>query len=345
MIPPLSFRKGATRTGSHSCWLLGPGIPSISHGQRGADLSSRHCVPTELAPKEELPNRLVYGPFDGSERRCPPDNEIVYATDTNKVGLMTVKHDGLTVDWLGYACVRIEGEGDVVYTDPGGYGTLSGDWEVWHPDYSHPPSSPYDARDGDIVVVTHDDHYFDDGVRRVAAPDATVLVYEAVSAQGVKEEGGRDVVEPEALPYDIRRVSYGDKVRLGDAEIEVVPAYNQPDGPRVDEDGTPSHPRGFGCGYVISVDDTRCFWTGDSDAIDEHLDLDVSLFLPSIAQNFTMNRHEAADLAAALDPDLVLPIHYNTFDDLRSDSGAFVTDVASRSVPVVLDENSTRARG
>jgi L-ascorbate metabolism protein UlaG (beta-lactamase superfamily) len=69
-----------------------------------------------------------------------------------------------------------------------------------------------------------------------------------------------------------------------------------------------------------------------------HAELDVSLFCPSIASSYTMNRHEAAELAADLDPDLVLPIHYNTFDALEADSGAFAEDVAKRGVPVVLDE-------
>jgi L-ascorbate metabolism protein UlaG (beta-lactamase superfamily) len=51
-----------------------------------------------------------------------------------------------------------------------------------------------------------------------------------------------------------------------------------------------------------------------------------------------MDRHATADLAEALDPDLVLPIHYNTFEALQADSGAFAADVAGRGVPVVLDE-------
>jgi L-ascorbate metabolism protein UlaG (beta-lactamase superfamily) len=51
-----------------------------------------------------------------------------------------------------------------------------------------------------------------------------------------------------------------------------------------------------------------------------------------------MNRHEAADLAETMDPDLVLPIHYNTFAALEADSGEFAADVAKRGVPVVLDE-------
>jgi L-ascorbate metabolism protein UlaG (beta-lactamase superfamily) len=51
-----------------------------------------------------------------------------------------------------------------------------------------------------------------------------------------------------------------------------------------------------------------------------------------------MDRHDAADLAESLDPDLVLPVHYNTRDFLEADSGAFASDVAKRGVPVVLDE-------
>lgn len=255
---------------------------------------------------------------------------------------MTIRHDGLAVDWLGYACARIEGNDGIVYTDPGRYGTLTGEWESRYGDANHPSGGAYDARDGDVVLVTHDHHYDDDGVRRVAADDATVVVYESVSAAGVKDNSDRDVVEPEELPYDVRRVSYGDELSIDGIGIEVVPAYNRRDGPRADENGDVGHPRGFGCGFVAAVDGTACFWTGDSDVVDEHGGLDVSLFLPSIARSFTMNRREAASLAEELDPDLVLPIHYNTFDALRSDSAAFAGDVASRSIPVVLDEGGER---
>ena len=73
--------------------------------------------------------------------------------------------------------------------------------------------------------------------------------------------------------------------------------------------------------------------------IDEHDGLDVSIFMPSISKSFTMNRHDAADLAEDLGPDLVVPIHYNTFPALESDSGAFAADVAKRGIPVVLEES------
>lgn len=249
---------------------------------------------------------------------------------------MTVRHDNLTVEWLGYATVRIESEGGpVVYVDPGRYGTLTGEWDG---DVPHPRGREYDERDGDLVLVTHNHHYDSDGVRRVAGDDATVLVYEAVNGEEIRARG-RDVEDPDALPYDVRRVAVGDESAVGDVDVEVLPAYNHPDGRNVRANGEPVHPEGFGCGYRFAVDGTAAFWPGDSDVLSAHADLAVSLFLPPIGKNFTMNRSEAAKLAAEIDPDLVLPIHYNTFPDLESDSRAFAADVAASGVPVVLDED------
>lgn len=249
-----------------------------------------------------------------------------------------VQYGGLTVDWFGYATARIEGNDVVVYTDPGRYGTLDGTWDEKYGNADHPSGEAYEARDADVVLVTHDHHYDDDGIDRVASDDATVVVYESVSATGVKENSGRDVREPEELPYDVRRVTYGSELEISGVEIEVVPAYNRTDGPRADENGTVPHPRGFGCGFVVGVDGVSCFWPGDSDVVEEHDGLEVSILMPSISKSFTMNRHEALDLAGDLAPDLVLPIHYNTFPALESDSGAFASDVAKRGIPVVLEE-------
>jgi L-ascorbate metabolism protein UlaG (beta-lactamase superfamily) len=246
---------------------------------------------------------------------------------------MTIRHDGLLVDWLGYATLRIEGEDAVVYLDPGRYGVLDGEWEPFADDAPHPPTQDYDARDGDVVCVTHVHHYDPDGIRRVASEDATLVVYEGVDAS----DTDRDVEPPEELPYDVIRVDDEADRLVGDVPVWTVPAYNHADGPNVKADGTPIHPEGLGCGFLVSVDDTRVFWPGDSDVLEGHDSLDVSLFVPSISRNYTMDRHGAAELAEAMDPDLVLPMHYNTFGSLRGDDAAFAADVAGRGVPVVLD--------
>jgi len=247
---------------------------------------------------------------------------------------MTVRHDGITAEWLGYATLRLEGDDTVVYFDPGRYGVLTGEWEPDTPGIGHPPTQDYAPKDGDIVCVTHIHHYDPDGIRRVASEDATVVACEGINVHATD----RDLDRIADLDYEVRKVSMEADVLVDDVPIWTMPAYNHEDGRNVKDDGTPIHPKGIGCGFLVAIDDTRVFWPGDTDVLEGHAELDVSLFVPSIAQNFTMNRHEAADLAEAMDPDLVLPMHYNTFTSLEADSGAFAEDVAKRGVPVVLDE-------
>ncbi len=230
---------------------------------------------------------------------------------------MTVRHEGLRVDWLGYATVRIEGSDGVVYLDPGRYGVLD----------DHRP------RDGDVVCVTHDHHYDSEGIDRVASEDATLVVYDGVDAAGID----RDVVAPEALDRRVNRIAQDDALRVNGINVESFPAHNRSDG-HVRDDGTPYHPEGFGVGYRVRVDGLPAFWPGDTDVLDFHADLAASLLVPPIGGSFTMDREEAAALAAEVDPDLVLPVHYDTFDALETDERAFAADVAERGVPVVLED-------
>ncbi len=242
---------------------------------------------------------------------------------------------------MGYATVRIESpDGFVVYLDPGRYGVLSGEWEPpGDADVAHPEPLDYYGRDGDLVCVTHDHHYDSDAIERVAAADATVAVFEGVDADRID----RDVAPVESLPFDVVRVGEEDHLTVGDADVWTVPAYNDPDGPHA-PGGTPTHPRGMGCGFLLSLDGTTAFWPGDSDALSGFERLEVSLFLANIGGSVVMDRHEAADLAETLDPDLVVPVHYNTIDLLTTDSAAFAADVAGRGVPVALDERGDDPR-
>lgn len=250
---------------------------------------------------------------------------------------MTVTYGDLTLDWLGYATLRIEtSDGFVAYLDPGRYGVLNGEWTPGYPDSSHPESVEYDARDGDLVLVTHDHHYDSDGIERVAAPDATLVVYEAVDSSRIS----RDVLPVSDLPYEAVRPHDNDELAIDGIEIRTVPAYNRSDGPRSGPYGNVSHPEGFGCGFLLELDGTTVFWTGDTDVLDFHADLDVDVFVPPIGgTTLTMDQHEASDLAGELDPDLVVPIHYDTFPRLDADSRTFASDVAEKGIPVVLDED------
>lgn len=259
---------------------------------------------------------------------------------------MTVRYGALSLDWFGYATLRVGlATGDdefVVYLDPGRYGVLTGDWEA---DSSaaaaaHPDGIDYDARDGDLVLVTHDHHYDSDAIRRVASDDATVVVYEGVDASRVDRSAGDEpAVEPVAsLPGEVRRIGATTTLALGPVEVRTTVAHNDPDGPHLMADGSPYHPEGFGCGYVVDCDGVPVFWPGDTDVLDAHSNLDVEVFCPPIGGSFTMDRRGAARLADRLEPRLTLQVHYNTFAALEADSAAFAADVAKRGLPVVLDE-------
>ncbi|MFB6119004.1 MBL fold metallo-hydrolase [Halosegnis sp.] len=246
-----------------------------------------------------------------------------------------VQHDGTTADWLGYATLRLAGEDITVYLDPGRYGVLDG----------------LKPQDGDVVCVTHDHHYDSDAIRQVAREDATLVLFDGIDANRID----RDVERPADLPYELVNVDEETDIAVGDPTgdrddgprpgevfIRTLPAYNDPNGPHTRADGEPFHPPGFGCGFHLTLPsvwgrDVTVLWPGDTDVLAGHAELDVSLFCPPIGGSFTMDRQEAARLAEELAPNLVLPIHYDTFEALETDAAAFAGDVAGRGVPVVLD--------
>lgn len=81
-------------------------------------------------------------------------------------------------------------------------------------------------------------------------------------------------------------------------------------------------------GVVIEAEDKTIYHAGDtadfSDLalIGEKYQLDVA-FLP-IGDNFTMGPQDAAKAAARLQAKKVIPIHYNTFPQIKQDPAAFV---------------------
>lgn len=249
---------------------------------------------------------------------------------------MTVHADGLTIDWLGYATVRIASADTVVYVDPGRYGVLTGEWT---PDSdaaaeAHPPARDDRPEDGDIVLVTHRHHYDPDGIERVASDGATVVTFDGIDVHRTDRTDTR----PVELPYEVRSVGLEEQGVLDGVIFWTLAAYNHADGPHTRSDGTPIHPKGMGCGYLLGLDGTRVFLPGDTDVLDGHAELDVDVFLPPIGGTYTMDRREAADLAAEMDPGLVVPTHYNTFGAIETDSAAFEAALSERGVAVERDE-------
>ena len=220
---------------------------------------------------------------------------------------MSVQHDGLLFERLGHASVRIETSGgQVMYIDP---------WS------QVVDGEPHDA---DVVFVTHNDrdHYDTAAIEAVADTETTVVAYEAIDTAD--------------LNRDVTPLAYDGALTVDSIEVQAVPAYNEPDGEHVDESGEPFHAEREVVGLMLTIDGTRVYFASDTDFLDAHTELEADVFLPPIGGNFTMDRHEAARFAESVDPALVLPVHYDTFEEIETDSDAFKETVEEDETTVQL---------
>lgn len=220
---------------------------------------------------------------------------------------MNVEYNGLSFERLGHASIRIEtNNSQVIYIDP---------WSDVLDEHPH---------DGDVVFVTHDDmdHYDPDAIAAVANEETTLAAYEAIETAEVSI----DVV---SLPED-------GETTVADIDVRTLPAYNRTDGDHTDEDGEPFHAPGEVIGLLLAFDDTTVYFTSDTDFLDEHTDLQTDVFIPPIGGGFTMDRVEAAKFARSINPDLILPVHYDTFEAIETDAEAFKEELEADDLQVEL---------
>ena len=219
---------------------------------------------------------------------------------------MSVEYEGLSFERPGHASVRIDTGETVVYIDP------------WAEVLDGKPG------DGDVVFVTHDDfdHYDPEGIAAVAGPDATVAVYEAVDTT--------------ALDFDVIDLPYEGETTVAGIDVRAVPAYNDPEGEHLDDEGNPFHADGEVIGLVFDLDGTTVYFPSDTDFLPHHESITADVFIPPIGGHYTMDREEAAEFARSVDPDLVLPVHYDTFEAIETDASAFAEALEADGIRVEL---------
>jgi L-ascorbate metabolism protein UlaG (beta-lactamase superfamily) len=176
--------------------------------------------------------------------------------------------------WLGHASFRLDGP-PTIYFDP---------WKL--------KGKPAQA---DIVLISHEhhDHCSPEDVEQISGP-GTVIVANAEAAKRVRG--------------DVRVLSPGEQTRIGEVEIEAVPAYNVN---KFRSPGVPFHPKkAKHVGYLITVRGERLYFAGDTDHIPEMADLRCDVALLPVGGTYTMDAEEAARAAADIAPKVVVPMHW-----------------------------------
>jgi L-ascorbate metabolism protein UlaG (beta-lactamase superfamily) len=219
----------------------------------------------------------------------------------------------IDVRWLGHSAFHLSGGGADVLVDP----WLTGN-----------PKAAVKAEElpADAILLTHGhgDHY-GDTIAIAKRTGATVVAITELAGE-IDGDGVENVLDP----------NIGGTVKFDWGWVKLVPAFHTAVSPK----GTPHMPAGL----LIHIGDRLIYHLGDT-ALFSDMKLiarrgdKVDLALVPIGGHYTMDRFDAVTAVGLIEPQQVIPCHYDTFPPIETDAQAFRQDVqnAGFSEVIVLD--------
>jgi len=205
------------------------------------------------------------------------------------------------IKWLGHAAFEAEVDGKIVYFDPWITNPLS-------------PIKLDDIVRADVILVSHG-HFDHTGEsieisKKTGAP--IIAVYE------IAEELGRKGAKTIGM-------NIGGTVEIKGLQIVMVQAFH-------------SSLWGAPAGFVVIGKETSIYHAGDTGVFYD-MKLIGELYSPKIAllpigSHFTMGPYEAAKAIELLQPEVVIPMHYGTFDVIKRDVKELIEEVKRRKLKV-----------
>ncbi|MFA5247221.1 MAG: MBL fold metallo-hydrolase [Candidatus Micrarchaeia archaeon] len=170
--------------------------------------------------------------------------------------------------------------------------------------YIDPYKAPEDAPTADLIVITHEhyDHCDPTTIGRIVGNDTRIIATQACQRKLTMFSQLTSFVRP------------GDYPSAKGFYLKTLAAYNP---------AKEFHPKGNGMGVVIPINNRNFYHAGDTDVIPEMSwlkDIDVA-FLP-IGGTYTMDVEQAAKAANNIKPKVVVPMHYNSKDDIKAEPEA-----------------------
>jgi L-ascorbate metabolism protein UlaG (beta-lactamase superfamily) len=214
------------------------------------------------------------------------------------------------IRFLGQSCFELESGGTTVVTDP----FLTGNPLA---------AASADEVSPDVILLTHGhaDH-LGDTVDIAKRTGATVVAIVEL-ANEIAGDGVEKVLDP----------NYGGTVRFDWGWVKLVPAWHTAVSPK----GTAHAPAGL----LIHIGDRLIYHLGDT-ALFSDIELiakrgdKVDLALVPIGGHYTMDRFDAVTAVGMIEPQQVIPCHYNTFPPIETDAQAFKQDVQNAGFSEVV---------
>ncbi|MBP8793328.1 MAG: MBL fold metallo-hydrolase [Lutibacter sp.] len=203
--------------------------------------------------------------------------------------IFETKNGTITIQPVLHSSLIITYNNTTIYVDP--YGGIER-----YKDYEKP----------DIVLITdiHGDH-----LDLKTLDSINTSTSEIITASSVLK------LLPSTYKSKTTVLKNGQGIHRSDIFIKAIAMYNLP------EEKDSRHPKGRGNGYILTIDDTQIYISGDTEDTAEMRSLqNIDIAFVCMNLPYTMDINQAADAVLAFQPKVVYPFHYrgqNGFSDVE----------------------------
>jgi len=154
-------------------------------------------------------------------------------------------------------------------------------------------------------------------------PDIVLVTHEHMDHSDVSKFDCT-IIAPSVCKFSrMISMNIGDQMNLGGVNVEMVGA---------------SHRCEYAAGYILTYEGKRIYHAGDTqlDGIKNHGLINI-MFVP-IGGQYTMNVSEAIEALKIVKPELAIPMHFNTFPEIKADPKSFQIKAEKAGFKVQLME-------
>jgi L-ascorbate metabolism protein UlaG (beta-lactamase superfamily) len=153
---------------------------------------------------------------------------------------------------------------------------------------------PENLEKGNLILISHihKDHCKEITISRLSDKNTIILTPKKYKIEADEQ---------------IQIIMPGTEYLFGYVTVEIVNSYNTSKGSSTRK----VHKKGEGVGFIITIDNKRIYFSGDTDVIPEMKNLNnIDIAIIPIGGIFTMDINEAYEAALTIMPKMVIPVHH-----------------------------------